>query len=188
MKHLYFQSAAEWRSWLEHNHDRFNEVGLVFYKKESGEASLSYEEAVCEALCYGWIDSIIKKLDDRRYLRKFTPRNDNSPWSESNKKRVQALLKQNRMAPAGLARIEAAKRNGRWTQTQKPFTDFDVSPAFQTALKTSPNAKAFFEQLAPTYRKQFTGWINSAKRSETRDKRIRESIALLENGRKLGLR
>jgi len=92
MKLLYVKTAQEWRKWLSHNHDTETEVWLVFFKKETGEPSLQYESSVEEALCFGWIDSIIKKLDDNRYVRKFTPRKNSSKWSELNKKRVARLI------------------------------------------------------------------------------------------------
>ena len=112
MQQLYVKSLAEWKSWLEENRDSSPGVWLVFYKKESGQPSLTYEDAIEEALCHGWIDSIIKKIDDERYLRKFTPRKDDSKWSELNKKRVEKMIREKRMTSAGMAKIEVARQSG----------------------------------------------------------------------------
>jgi len=112
MKQKHFKTVREWREWLALNHGKVRELWVLFYKKDTDRSSMDYESAVEEALCFGWVDSIIKKIDDTKYLRKFTPRNENSRWSETNRKRVKRLISQNRMTDAGLAKIEAAKRNG----------------------------------------------------------------------------
>ena len=106
MKQLFFQTLAEWRDWLAKNYNKESVLWLIFYKKETGISSIDYESAVEEALCYGWIDSIIKKLDESRYARKFTPRKDSSKWSEINKNRVARLIKNGRMTKIGLAKIK----------------------------------------------------------------------------------
>ena len=188
MNKRYFKTPDEWRIWLQHHHDAENEVWLVFFRKETGEPSIAYEAAVEEALCFGWIDSIIKKMDERRYVRKFTPRNDNSVWSKRNKERVARLMADNRMTEAGMAKIEAAKRNGWWDKLTAADTCFQMPAAFRSALAENPVALELFNKLSPGYRKRYIGWIAAAKRPETRDRRIRESIALLENGQKLGMK
>lgn len=109
-----FKTAAAWRAWLKRNHAREKEIWLVYYKKGSGKTSVTYEEALQEALCYGWIDSIVSRLDDERYMQKYTPRNVDSIWSAGNKERVRKLIAQGRMAAPGMAKIDAAKRNGSW--------------------------------------------------------------------------
>lgn len=174
---------------MAENHDREQEgIWLVYHKRGTGKPSLEYEESVEEALCFGWIDSIIKRIDDRRYCRKFTPRKDDSGWSSTNKRRVEKMVKEGRMTEFGQAKIDAAKRSGRWERDPRPVIDTDVPRDLSRALVRNRNAKEFFEQLAPTYRKHFIGWINAAKRPETRAKRIRESLTLLARGEKLGLR
>ena len=188
MKQLYFTTSEDWRKWLDRNYDQENEVWLVFFKKETGEPTLEYEAAVEEALCFGWIDSIIKKIDEKKYVRKFTPRKDSSNWSESNKKRIAKLLKNNRMSAPGLAKIKAAKQSGRWEKSDRPKIQFDIPQEFQSALDQNSKAKKNFDQLSPTYQKQFIGWIVVAKREETRERRINESILLLEKAQKLGLK
>jgi len=161
---------------------------LVFHKRQSGKPSLEYEESVQEALCFGWIDSIIKRIDDDRYCRKFTPRKDDSQWSNTNKRRVERLIEEGKMTEFGLAKVEAAKRSGRWQQDPRPVINMEVPPELSAALARNKRAREFFEMLAPTYRKQFIGWIATAKRPQTRAKRIRETLALLAKGEKLGLK
>ena len=188
MKQLCFKSAVAWRAWLQDNHDKTTEVWLIFFKKETGKASIDYEAAVEKALCFGWIDSIIKKIDDERYARKFTPRQEDSSWSDLNKKRVGKLIKTGRMAASGLAQIEIAKANGQWDKPVRPNIEFDMPPELAAALAQNRKARENFEELAPSYRKQYIGWIAVAKRPETKARRIEEAIELLEKGQKLGLR
>ncbi len=188
MKKLEVKNLEQWRAWLSSHYDKKSEVWLVYYKKESGKPVLSYEKSVEEALCYGWIDSIIKKLDDVRYARKFTPRNDNSYWSPSNKRRVEKLIKQGRMTEVGLKKIKAAKKSGWWDKDQRPELDFSMPEEFKRALSENHTAKANFEKLAPSYQKQYIIWISMAKQQKTRQNRIQESLALLEKGEKLGMK
>ena len=188
MEQLYVESLSEWRTWLQENHHLSKEVWLVFYKKESGKHSLTYEEAIEEALCHGWIDSIIKKVDDECYLRKFTPRKDDSKWSDLNKKRVKKLIRKNRMTDYGLAKVEIAKKNGIWDKSDQHRMQFEMPVKFQLALDQNPKARDFFNTLTKTDQEQYVNWIATAKRPDTREKRIKESIGLLEKGQKLGLR
>ncbi len=188
MKQLYLKTPYEWREWLNNNHDKERELWLVFFKKDSGEPSIEYESAVEEALCFGWIDSIIKKIDDVKFARKFTPRKDNNNWSELNKKRVARLIEDKRMTEIGMAKIEKAKCNGHWDKQDRPNIQFNTPKIFQVALDRNRKAKENYEKLAPTYQKQYIGWIVVAKRQETKEKRIKESIELLVKGKKLGLK
>jgi uncharacterized protein YdeI (YjbR/CyaY-like superfamily) len=188
MKQLYFKTSQKWREWLANNNDKETEIWLIFFKKNTGKPSMEYESSVEEALCFGWIDSIIKKIDESKYARKFTPRKDNSNWSEVNKKRVDRLIKNRRMTDIGLAKIEAAKQNGQWDKPGRPDISFEIPEELKKALDKNSVAKEYFEQLAPTYQKQFMGWIVIAKRPETKEKRINESIKLLAKGQKLGLK
>jgi uncharacterized protein YdeI (YjbR/CyaY-like superfamily) len=185
---LYLQTSAEWRDWLRDNHSLSNGVWLIFYKKESGKPSPDYETSIEEALCFGWVDSIIRNIDAEKYVRKFTPRRAGSKWSELNKKRIAKLIREKRMAPSGLALVKAACQTGQWDKPQRPDLSFKISDEFQTALAENPKALQYFRQLMPTCRKQYLGWINYAKQPETRMRRIHEAINLLENGRKLGLK
>jgi uncharacterized protein YdeI (YjbR/CyaY-like superfamily) len=189
MKQLTVNDRTAWRKWLEENHDQGNEIWLVYFKKDSGRSGINYEESVEEALCYGWIDSLIKKIDGQRYARKFTPRTEDSQWSEPNKRRVERMLAAGRMTEHGLKLVQAAKANGRWEDVVKPpKLDYTLHPDFEKALQANPAALETFNELAPSYQKQYTGWINQAKRADTRQKRIHEAVQLLEQGQKLGLK
>ncbi len=188
LEQLYVADRDKWRRWLSEHHATEAGIWLIFYKKETSKPTLPYDDAVEEALCFGWIDSIIKKIDDERYVRKFTPRKDKSVWSQLNKKRVDKMIKQGRMTEAGLAKIKAAKKNGCWNRGARPQVSFEVPPELAKALARNKKAKEHFDQHAPTYRRQYIGWIVTAKRPETKERRIAESIALLEKGKKLGMK
>jgi len=188
MQELYFKTREAWRNWLALNHDKNTGVWLVFYKKHTGKPTLDYEAAVEEALCFGWIDSIIKKLDEDRYVRKLTPRKPDSRWSDLNRQRIERVIRQGRMTESGLAKINAAKASGLWEESGRPQISLEVPPELRQALTRRPKAKAFFDQLAPSYRKQFIGWIATAKQQATRDRRVKETITLLAQGKKLGMK
>ena len=179
---LEIQNRRQWRRWLEENHAASPGVWLVFYKEHTSVPSMPYEDAVREALCFGWIDSLVKRLDDDRYARKFTPRKAASKWSEINRKRWAELEAAGLLTAAGLAAAPTGN-------TYAPHPVIPNLPAYiAKALKANTKAWSFFQDLAPTYRRHFVVWIHSAKRTETREKRIRESIALLGAGKKLGLK
>ena len=184
------ESRSAWREWLEAHHATETEIWLVFYKKHTGVANVSYGEAVEEALCFGWIDSLVRRLDDDRYAQKFTPRRSGSVWSESNKERVERMIAQGRMTAAGQALVDDAKATGAWTRRrERPRVDVDRIPEeLQAALEAHPRAQETFRTLAPTYRKQYILWIATAKRAETRERRTREAISKLERGERLGLK
>ena len=188
MKELYFTDRAKWRRWLSRHHTKEAGIWLVFYKKGTSRPTIDYEDAVEEALCFGWIDSIIKKLDGQKYIRKFTPRKDKSGWSKLNKKRADKMIEQGRITEAGLSLIKKAKKTGLWDQDPRPQISFDIPPEFAKALARNKKAKEYFDRLAPTYRRQYIGWLVMAKRPETKERRIAESIALLEKGQKLGMK
>lgn len=187
MKQLYVKTRDQWRKWLT-NHQHEEGVWLIYYKKTTSKPSLDYAASVEEALCFGWIDSIIKKIDAQRYARKFTPRKSQSRWSEINKKRAEKMMARQRMTPSGLARIREAKKQGFWDNSDRPQISLALPLAFRQVLQKNKKAHNFFLQLAPSYQKQFIGWISVAKREETRTRRIRESIALLNQGEKLGMK
>ena len=188
LKQLYVADRDQWRRWLSEHYASEAGIWLIFYKKKTSKPTLAYDGAVEEALCFGWIDSIIKKIDDEKYARKFTPRKDKSVWSQLNKKRVDKMIKQGRMTEAGMAKIKAARKNGSWNQDARPQISFDVPPELAKALARNKKAKKNFDNLALSYRKHYIGWIATAKRPETKERRIAESIALLEKGQKLGIK
>nr|WP_319510980.1 YdeI/OmpD-associated family protein [uncultured Draconibacterium sp.] len=189
MQKKYFKSNTEWEKWLQQNHNKEKELLLVYYKKHTGKQCISYDDSVKTALCYGWIDGLVKRIDDECYTRRFTPRKENSVWSELNKKRVTKLLKEGRMKPLGLKLVEAAKQNGNWERAYSfPRTGLEVSDKFKDELNNNSEASAYFDSLTQTQKNHFIMWINTAKRPETKEKRINESIELLKNGKKLGLK
>jgi uncharacterized protein YdeI (YjbR/CyaY-like superfamily) len=175
-------NRRQWRAWLTKHHTSSPGVWLMFYKAHTGKKSIPYEDVVREALCFGWIDSLIKRLDDDRYALKVTPRQPTSKWSEKNRKRWAELEAAGQLTSAGLA---AAPTDS--TYAPKPLIP-ELPGYIARALKANSKAWKFFQGLAPTYRRDFVVWIHIAKRPETRARRIRESISLLAAGKKLGLK
>lgn len=183
MKTLDVRTRAKWRAWLAKHHDSKSEVWFVFHKKHTGVSCVSYDEAVEEAICFGWIDSLVRRLDDDRYVQKFTPRKINSNWSTANRKRYSDLKKRGLLTQAGLNRAPP----GRSGDAPRPSAT-RLPKYLERALKADERAWSFFEQLAPSYRRAYTGWIDSAKREETRARRIDEALRLLAAGKKLGMK
>lgn len=189
MSTLYVTSREAWRKWLAANHDKERQgVWLVYYKQNTGKPTLLYNESVEEALCFGWVDSLIRKLDEERFARKFTPRKAKSRWSESNRTRVAVLMEKGLMEAPGLACVEAAKKSGLWEEQARAAPGELIHPEFSRSLEQCHAARVFFEKLTNAQRRQFVLWINDAKQDITRRRRISESIALLEQGRKLGMK
>jgi len=190
MKMLQIDTRDAWRAWLAKHHETETEIWLIFPKAHTGQSTVPYGDTVEEALCFGWIDSLIKKLDADRYARKFTPRRSGSAWSEANKKRVENLLADGRITDAGLALVNEAKTSGEWsckrTRPSMPMTE--LPPEFGKALEVHPIASRVFRALAPTYQKQYILWIATAKRADTRQRRTNEAIQKLECGERLGLK
>ncbi len=182
------KNRAAWRKWLAANHAETAEVWVVFYKKHTGKPSIRYSDAVEEALCFGWIDGVIRRIDDDSYMHRFSPRRPDSRWSATNRKRAGELIESGLMTPAGQRAIDQAKRAGRWTDSQRPKVDLKISPAFAAALESNEEAARQFAMLSAREQNLFVGWINLAKREATRERRITESLRLLERGEKLGLK
>jgi uncharacterized protein YdeI (YjbR/CyaY-like superfamily) len=185
---LYLETAQEWRLWLAQNHGCSPGVWLVFYRKGTNVPSIEYSDALDEALCFGWVDSLIRKLDEQRYARKFTPRSDVSKWSPINKQRVAQLIEDGRMTEFGLAKVEVAKQNGCWERPDRQEVPAGIPAELVSLLEQNQAAGAFFATLAPSHRRRYIGWIASAKMPETRQKRAQEAVLLLEKGEKLDLR
>lgn len=177
------QTPKQWRKWLADHHDSASEVWLVFHKRHTRRASIAYEDAVDEALCFGWVDSLIKRLDDAHYARKFTPRKPDSKWSTANRKRYAHLKSSGRLMPGGLNRAPT----DRSYDTPRPSPS-KIPQYIQKALKRRPTAWSYFESLAPSYRRMYIRWIDSAKLEETKMRRLQEAIRLLSAGKKLGLK
>ncbi len=176
------RTRQQWRAWLTKNHASSPGVWLIRHKQQSGLKSMPHEDVVCEALCFGWIDSLIKRLDDARYTIKVTPRKPKSKWSEMNRRRWNVLKAAGQLEASGLA----ASPTGNNHAPHPPIPELLSYVA--KAFRTNPRAWRYFRGLAPTYRRDFVKWIHTAKRPETRAKRIRESIRLLSSGSKLGLK
>ncbi len=183
LKTLDARNCEHWREWLAKHHDSESEVWLVFHKRHTRHPSIAYDEAVDEALCFGWIDSLIKRLDDERYARKFTPRKPDSRWSTANRSRYAQLKARGRLTPAGLKRAPT-DRSG---DAPKPSLS-KVPQYIQQALRSRPTASHYFEGLAPSQQRMYIAWIDSAKQHETKTRRLREAIDLLAAGSKLGLK
>lgn len=176
------RTRAEWRRWLSKHHSSSPGTWLIRYKQHTGVESMPYEEIVLEALCAGWVDSLVKRLDDDRYMIKVTPRKPTSKWSDLNRKRWLQLKAAGLLMPSGL---DAAPTSN----TYAPKPSIPELPAYIVkAFKADADAWKFFQALSPRNRRDFVAWIHTARRPETREKRILESIKLLAAGRKLGLK
>jgi uncharacterized protein YdeI (YjbR/CyaY-like superfamily) len=180
-----FRSQKEWESWLRKNHGTSEGEWLRLAKKSAGMKSVTYQEAVEVALCYGWIDSQSKSLDDRSWLQRFTPRGPKSIWSKINRAKVAELIKKRKMRKPGLAAIERAKENGRWEGAYDSHRTATLSGDFKSALNRSPNAKAFFATLNKQNRYAILFRIQTAVRPETRRKRIDRFVLMLSKGERL---
>ena len=186
MNTLFAQTANQWHTWLAEHDDSESEVWLIFYKKHTGVRSIEYLDALDESLCFGWVDSLVKRLDDSCYARKFTPRKANSRWSAINRKRYAALKAAGRLQPGGLNRAPTDRSDGSRPQ---PFQMPAAVPRYiHSALRKQPAAWRHFEGLAPSHRRRYIGWIDSAKREETKTRRLQEAIRLLAAGKLLGLK
>ncbi len=189
MNTLHVTTREEWRAWLAAHHATETEIWTVYYKQHTGQPRISYDEVVEEALCFGWIDSLVRRLDDDRYAQKVTPRKNTSRWSESNLRRFADLVKNGRMTAAGLAKGPPdGTTPSKKPSAPRPAASDEVPEYIQQRLRTNAKAWRFFQDLAPSYRRLYVKWIEAAKREETRQKRLDEAVTLLEEGRKLGLK
>ncbi len=174
---FYPKSRAAWRQWLLKNHDKVANIWLILYKKESGKPSLTYEEAVEEALCFGWIDSKPNKRDAESFLQFFAQRKPKSNWSALNKKRVEKLLAAGLIQPAGLAAIELSKGNGTWTALDK-VEALEYPPDLEKAFSVNKKARQYFDAFPKSVKRGILEWIGNAKKAETLQKRISETVSL----------
>lgn len=181
---LSFKSQKDWASWLAKNHTASNGIWLRFFKKDSGVPSVTYAEALDEALCYGWIDGRLDPYDEKSWLRRFTPRRPRSPWSKRNIEHVNRLTAAGRMKPAGLQEAEAAKKDGRWDKAYDPQGAMEMPADFLQALAKDKKAKAFFESLNRANHYAIAWRLQTAKRPETRARRMQAILAMLKKGEK----
>lgn len=178
-----FADQSAWAEWLERNHADSPGVRVKLAKKGSGVTSVTYGEALEEALCYGWIDGQVGRYDESFYLQRFTPRTKRSKWSANNRDKVERLIAEGRMKPAGLEAIEAAKADGRWEDAYEPQSKAAVPEDLERALDQNPKAKAFFETLSSQNRYAVLFRLHDAKRAETRARRIAQYVAMLAEHR-----
>jgi len=190
VKTLELRSLDEWRDWLASHHETEAEIWLVFWKRHTARPTLDYGQTVEIALCFGWIDSLVKRLDENRYCRKFTPRKPESRWSAVNRKRVERMINAGRMQTAGLALVDAAKRSAAWDQPIRvpPASEVHMPAELADAIRGNSRARSTFDSLPPSERRNYMLWVGSAKRPETRVRRAREAAAKLAAGEKLGLK
>jgi uncharacterized protein YdeI (YjbR/CyaY-like superfamily) len=174
---IHLTTREEWRAWLAQNYTRAQGIWLISDKRATGRPRIEYEDAVEEALCFGWIDGQASTLDEQRGMQWFAPRKPGSTWAKSNKERVARLIAEGRMTPAGLAKIEAARQDGSWN-TLDDLAALGIPPDLQAALDASPPAGTFFENFPPSVKQNILYWIYVAKRPETRRKRIEETARL----------
>ncbi|HMQ50705.1 MAG TPA: YdeI/OmpD-associated family protein [Anaerolineae bacterium] len=179
-----FEDASAFGQWLELNHASESEVWVKMYKKGSGQKTINWEEGVIEALCWGWIDGIKKSFDDQAYLQRFTPRRPGSNWSKRNREHVKRLIAAGRMQEPGLVHVRAAQADGRWAAAYAS-SEMTVPEDFLAALEKRPAAKAFFETLNKQNRYAIAYRLQTAKKPETRQKRLEQFLDMLEKGEKL---
>jgi len=185
---LYVTNRDDWRTWLEKNHDTKKEVWLIYYKKHTGKPRIPYDAAVEEALCFGWIDRTVKRINDEKYARKLTPRNAKSKWSELNIKRTKKMIREARMTEAGLAKCkEALKSGGKESKTKPSKKKLVIPPDLKEALVKIRKAWENFNSFAPSYKRQYIGWVTSARKEETREKRINRVVEWAAQNKKPGM-
>lgn len=178
----HFKSRSEFRKWLEKNHAKKTELWILFYKVHTKKKSLRYAEAVEESLCFGWIDGIVKRIDDEKHAQRYTPRNPKSIWSKVNKERAKRMIDTGKMTDAGLVKIKKAKESGWWknayTTTQR---DYDMSDEMKRVLISDKKAWTNFQNFGKSYQNTYIFYVNYAKREETKKKRIQ---LILERAKK----
>jgi uncharacterized protein YdeI (YjbR/CyaY-like superfamily) len=180
------RDREEWRTWLAANHTQAAEIWLLVGKKAGSEPSVTYDEAVEEALCFGWIDGQAKRWNEHRYAVRFTPRRPGSVWADSNKARVERLIAEGRMTAAGLAVVEAGKARGDWDRLPPARALGEVPPDLRGALDADPAAGVGWSGLPPSSRRQYVGWILDAKRPATRERRVAETVRRARLGLRAG--
>lgn len=179
---LSFEDSGDFEAWLKENHAQPTGIWLQIAKKGSGRSSITYAQALDVALCYGWIDGQKAKLDEGSWLQHFSRRKPKSLWSQVNQKNVERLTGEGRMQAPGVAAIEAAQQSGQWAAAYQPTRSREIPPELEQALSLSPQARAFFDTLGSQNRFAFVFRVSTAKKAETRAKRVQEFIRMMENG------
>ena len=184
---LFFKNGQEWRTWLQQCHAEKNAVWLIHYNKSSGKTGITYDEALEEALCFGWIDGKMKSLDDEKYIIRYSPRKARSVWSKLNKEKAEQLIASGRMTYAGLAKIKAAKNNGYWDSAYTNRVTDELPLDLKKALILDKDAWYHFQGFANSYRNTYIGWVTMAKSDETRKRRISEVVKRSSMNKKPGM-
>jgi len=184
---LFFKNRDEWRFWLEKNHTVLNEVWLIHYKKPSGKKSVNHFDAVEEALCFGWIDSKLKKINDERFILKYSPRKSKSVWSKINKETAEKMISLGKMTPAGFDTIEEAKKHRLWETAYTNLVKERLPSDLKKALIVNKTAWTNFQHFANSYRNMYIGWVKNAKTEETRKKRISKVVKNSIDNKKPGI-
>lgn len=183
-KPVFFDNPQDFRKWLTENHDKKNEIWVGMYKKSSGKIAMNYKEALDEALCFGWIDGIVKRYDEASYMQRFTPRRAKSIWSKINRDNIKRLTNEGRMMPAGIAQVESAKKDGRWDAAYDSPKNAKPSKEFFDALKKDKKASEFYKTLNKTNIYAISWRLQTAKKPETKERRIKEIISMLTKNEK----
>jgi uncharacterized protein YdeI (YjbR/CyaY-like superfamily) len=186
MKPIFFATPVKWRAWLEKNHDSKSEVLVGFHRKSSGLPTMTWSEAVDQALCFGWIDGVRRSIDETSYYNRFTPRRPNSNWSAVNIKKVEQLTKQGLMHPAGVAAFERRTKE-RSKSYSYERANAKLNASYEKRFRARKGAWAFWESQPPGYRRTAIWWVVSAKREETRERRLTTLIEDSAKGRRIGL-
>lgn len=183
-KTLFFKTPREFERWLAKNHNISPGIWLRFFKKKSGDKTITYDQALDEALCYGWIDGQLKKYDDKSWIRKFTPRSSKSMWSKRNTDHIERLAALGKMKPPGLAEVEKAKADGRWIRAYDSPGKMRMPADFMKELSKNRSAKTFFETLNRVNKYSIAWRLQNAKKTETREKRKKLILEMLSKGQK----
>ena len=184
---LHFKNRNEWRKWLEINHKNIKEVWLIHYKKPSNKKSINHFEAVEEALCFGWIDSKLKKIDEERFILRYSPRKQKSVWSKINKEKAEELITSGKMTKSGLEKIKDAKKQGLWDTAYTNLVKDRLPSDLKNSLMHNKTAWINFQKFANSYRNMYIGWVKGAKTQETRKRRINEVVKRAAKNKKPGI-
>lgn len=187
MEELYFETRTDWRQWLAEFHDKSEGIWLIYYKKHTKMKCVSYDDAVEEALCYGWIDSKVQTVDSEKYKQKYTPRRKRSVWSQLNKSRVEKMINAGLMTPFGLAKIEEAKKSGQWDKAYPSSKEDETPEELLKALEKEPEAFFNFQNFAKSYKQIYIRWYLNAKRTETKEKRLKLIVERSRQNMKPGI-
>ncbi|HKJ59740.1 MAG TPA: YdeI/OmpD-associated family protein [Halobacteriales archaeon] len=181
---IFFETRAAFRTWLEEHHDEADELWVGYYKVDAERSGIGYGESVEEALCFGWIDGLVKGIDDETYKRRFTPRNPDSKWSKANVERVEAMIDAGKMTPAGIELVEAARESGEWDDAYRLADDHEIPAELEGALRENEAAWENFQDFSNTDKHAYIALYEEAKTDETRERRLERTVELVAQGLK----